>query len=130
MCKRLLTLASALLFAAVAYTQENPSSTPGSETANPLGQGQVDCSDPLMAASSLCTGDLNSTTLRGGFSGATGSPQVPYPTQNRVITYTDEAGRPVSREKSTNIALPPEPLTEFQKFTAATTGMVLPIFGA
>jgi protein involved in polysaccharide export with SLBB domain len=26
--------------------------------------------------------------------------------------------------------LPPEPLTEFQKFTANTTGMVLPIFGA
>src|SRR5258708_17108151 len=26
--------------------------------------------------------------------------------------------------------LPPEPLTEFQKFTASTTGMVLPVFGA
>ncbi len=130
MCKTLLTLVSALMFAAAAYTQEIPSSNPGSETANPLGQDQVNCSDPLMAASSLCAGDLNSTTLRGGVNGVPGSPQVPRPSQNQVITYTDEGGRPTSREKSTNIPLPPEPLTEFQKFTAATTGMVLPIFGA
>ena len=130
MCKKLLTLATALLVGAVAHTQEIPSSTPGSETANPLGQTQINCSDPLMAASSLCAGDLNSTTQRGGITGVPGGSQVPSPSQNQVITYTDEAGRPVSREKSTTIPLPPEPLTEFQKFTAATTGMVLPIFGA
>ena len=40
------------------------------------------------------------------------------------------SGRPVLAQRSTPIPLPPEPLTEFQKFTAATTGIVLPIFGA
>jgi protein involved in polysaccharide export with SLBB domain len=131
MCKKLLIWAANLLVATAAYSQGTPTSIPGSETTNPLGQDQtVNCSDPLMAASSLCAGDLNSTTLRGGFGGTSGTSGIPSPQQNQVITYTDEQGRPVSREKSTTIPLPPEPLTEFQKFTAATTGMVLPIFGA
>src|SRR5579871_567798 len=129
MCKKLLILAAALLFATAAYAQGIPTSIPGSETTNLPGQGEtLNCSDPLMAASSLCTGD--SGTLRGGIAGAPGTSGIPYPEQNQVVTYTDEAGRPASREKSTTIPLPPEPLTEFQKFTAATTGMVLPIFGA
>lgn len=83
-----------------------------------------------MAGSSLCTNDLNSATLRGGYGGASGASGIPSPQQGQVVTYTDESGRPTTREKSTLIPLPPEPLTEFQKFTAATTGMVLPIFGA
>jgi len=32
--------------------------------------------------------------------------------------------------KEANAELPPEPLTEFQKFVASTTGTILPIFGA
>src|SRR5439155_2559625 len=84
----------------------------------------------LMAGSSLCSDDLNSTMLRGGYQGASGGSGIPTPQQGMMITYTDETGRPTSRDRSTKIPLPPEPLTEFQKFTAATTGMVLPIFGA
>jgi protein involved in polysaccharide export with SLBB domain len=44
--------------------------------------------------------------------------------------YSDDQGRLASGNRSTTIPLPPEPLTEFQKFTSSTTGMVLPIFGA
>jgi protein involved in polysaccharide export with SLBB domain len=130
MCKRLLIVAASLLLAAVAKAQEIPPSTPGSE-ANPLGQSQsVDCSDPLMAGSPQCAEDLNSATLRGGYAGSSLSTRVPSPQPNQVANYTDENGRPVSRDRSAMIPLPPEPLTEFQKFTASITGMVLPIFGA
>ena len=48
----------------------------------------------------------------------------------QMTTYTDDLGQLTRRDRSTTIPLPPEPLTEFQKFTSATTGMVLPIFGA
>src|SRR5438270_6607321 len=130
MCKTLLIVAAALLLAPAAYAQEIPGSNPGSE-ANPLGEGQsVDCSDPLMAGSSLCAGDLNSATLRGGYAGSSISTRVPSPQPNQVVNYTDENHKPASRDNSTSILLPPEPLTEFQKFTASITGMVLPIFGA
>jgi protein involved in polysaccharide export with SLBB domain len=131
MCKRPLILATVIFGAVVANAQGFPSSTSG-DTSNQLGQsnGSVNCSDPLMAASSLCTGDLNSSALRGGFAGGTSSSGLPGSQQGMVVTYTDDSGRPTTRERSTKIPLPPEPLTEFQKFTASTTGMVLPIFGA
>ena len=127
MCKKPLILAAALLVVAIAYAQETPSSTTGSDT---LGQNQqVNCADPLMAASSLCTGDLNSLNLHGGFTGGSAGTGVPLPQQNLMMTYNDEYGRS-PKSQAANTPLPPEPLTEFQKFTAATTGMVLPIFGA
>jgi protein involved in polysaccharide export with SLBB domain len=131
MCKKPLILAMAIFGAVVAYAQGFPSSTSG-DSNNSLGQSNssVNCSDPLMAASSLCAGDLNSSALRGGFAGGMNSSGVPSLQQGQVLTYTDDTGRPTTREKSTKIPLPPEPLTEFQKFTASTTGMVLPIFGA
>ncbi len=130
MCKKPLILVAAIFGAVVAYAQGFPSSTSG-DTSNPPGQsnGSVNCSDPLLAASSLCAGDLNSSALRGGL-GGTGTSSASSPQQGQVVTYIDDSGRPTTREKSTTIPLPPEPLTEFQKFTASTTGMVLPIFGA
>src|SRR6059058_1890348 len=131
MCTRLLMMAAALLVAAAGSAQQFPSSTPGSDGTNPQGQNNaINCADPLMAGSSLCSNDLSSTMLRGGYGGASAGSGIPTPQQGMMITYTDETGRPTSRERSTKIPLPPEPLTEFQKFTAATTGMVLPIYGA
>jgi protein involved in polysaccharide export with SLBB domain len=59
-----------------------------------------------------------------------GSSRTPSPQQNMVTTYSDDSGRSGSRAGRTGIPLPPEPLTEFQKFAASTTGVVLPIFGA
>src|SRR3954470_11482378 len=131
MCKKSLMTVAILLVAAVAQGQQFPSSSTGSDGGYPLGRGNsADCSDPLMAASSLCNGGMNSGTFRGGFGQTYGGSSAPFSQQTQVVTYTDEAGRPTSRERSTTIPLPPEPLTEFQKFTASTTGVVLPIFGA
>lgn len=42
----------------------------------------------------------------------------------------DIAGQPKTRNSLQTQPLPPEPLTEFQKFVAATTGQLLPIYGA
>jgi protein involved in polysaccharide export with SLBB domain len=133
MRKTLLMTMAAMLAAAVACAQDIPSSNSGSSsdnTYNPQNQnGAVDCSDPLMAASSLCARGLSGaetgSLLNGRSFGANPATQ-----QGRQATYADERGLPTTRQRSTNIPLPPEPLTEFQKFTASTTGMVLPIFGA
>jgi protein involved in polysaccharide export with SLBB domain len=53
----------------------------------------------------------------------------------RIATYTDDYAREYSRTRNplampAPIPLPPEPLTEFQKFVASTTGNVLPVYGA
>lgn len=131
MCKRFLIWTAALLVSVVAYAQESPSSSSGSDTTNLLQQNQgVNCADPLMAVSPLCTGDMNSTGLRGGFTGVAAGTGIPLPQQNLMMTYNDEAGRTASNARAGSTPLAPQPLTEFQKFTAATTGMVLPIFGA
>lgn len=92
--------------------------------------GQVDCSDPSSPIA-LCMGrfsasqslDSGSSVLGGqmGMGTATG---LPSPT----VTYTDTDGM-LSERRMQNLPRPaPEPLTEFQKFIAASTGQVLPIF--
>src|SRR5215469_7094269 len=88
-------------------------------------ENRPDCSDPTLANSPECSSrlpirtqgqtgiDLNSTT-----------PQVPS-------SYRDDEGfTRQSRSLSSGQPLPPEPYTEFQKFVAAATGRVLPIFGS
>ena len=135
-----LMAAAATFVAVVGYAQQNPSSNQGlnqgypdnSTLLNQLGQSnQVNCADPLMAASSLCRGGTGGGGLSvGGLGGMPMSSQLPGYSTGQMITYSDDQGRLTSRDRSTTIPLPPEPLTEFQKFTSATTGMVLPIFGA
>ena len=90
-----------------------------------------DCSDPTQALMPACT-DQNQP----------GS-SLQNPQRNRQLPpYTPQPGAPasnysdieqLSRQGMTGIPTslpPPEPLTEFQKFVASSTGQVLPIFGA
>ncbi len=130
-----ITIAVALA-AAAACAQEIPYPTGGSgldngNLTNQSGQGnQINCADPLMASSSVCGG----RGLTGGESGGTFNGQSPYSQlpgyqQGQSSIYSDDQGR-LTSQRSTTIPLPPEPLTEFQKFITSTTGMVLPIFGA
>lgn len=124
-----------LLLAVSSQAQQYPSTTPGSTDStlnDALGQpnqsGQGSCSDPLMAGTPQCSG------LQGGGAFPTGNFNSLTPGlgtgQNRMQTYTDERGATSQTARSTTIPLPPESLTEFQKFTASTTGVVLPVFGA
>lgn len=129
MCKKLFLILTATFVAAIAHAQELPSSLPGS-TSTTGQNGTLNCSDPLLAQSSLCTGDETSNALRGGFGATSGTSNAPVPGPSQVVTYTDESQRPAIRQTNTPAPLPPEPLTEFQKFAASTTGIVLPVFGA
>jgi protein involved in polysaccharide export with SLBB domain len=63
---------------------------------------------------------------RLGISGAGSTSSSPG---NLPATYSDI--EQLSRQAATQPQpLPPEPLTEFQKFVASTTGLVLPVYGA
>jgi protein involved in polysaccharide export with SLBB domain len=130
-------LAAALT--APALTQEIPGGT--SQNQN----GSVDCTDPLQAESAACTGQIQTQQGNNPFGSGNipsqpnqinqtnplgaglqnQSQQTPVYTDNELLArqYAERGGRlPQS--------LPPEPLTEFQKFVASTTGEVLPIYGA
>ena len=93
-----------------------------------------DCSDPLLASSSQCTGQTSGeANYQRGPQMLPLSPlnaaQQRSPNENysdvesltRQRSVLNQVGQPV---------LPLEPLTEFQKFVASSSGQVLPIFGA
>lgn len=110
---------------------QSQSSTVGGQDTNSNG----DCSDPLNAGSSLCNPG-SQIPLNQNSSGQQRNPFGNSPTSrpDNNSNFTDNedlATRLQSRYRSGNtIQLPREPLTEFQKFVASTTGQVLPIFGA
>jgi protein involved in polysaccharide export with SLBB domain len=97
------------------------------------------CSDPMLASSADCMGQDqgNGQQLNANPQSGAGVPRTfGAQTQNSNNNYTD-TGQQNSRQGQQNGAnsqqqmlLPPEPLTEFQKFIASTNGQVLPIFGA
>ena len=105
----------------------------------------LDCSDPLLAGTYECSSQEQQRTQPQTESGVPGAynplstnpltnPSANYPGNpsyngNLPSTYTDiEQFRRQAATQPT--PLRPEPLTEFQKFVASTTGMVLPIYGA
>ncbi len=124
-----------LLLAAASAQQSTPSGYPDNSQTSTSG----DCSDPLLASSAECTGqDQNSgQQLNVNPQSGAGVPRTfGAQTQNSNNNYTD-TGQQTSRlgqqygvNSQQQMLLPPEPLTEFQKFIASTTNQVLPIFGA
>jgi protein involved in polysaccharide export with SLBB domain len=77
--------------------------------------------------------DLNSNQSFGSMSRM--SPLTSYGPQQRgtVPSFSDtesQRSQLSSRYQVQPVVLPPEPLTEFQKFVASTTSQILPIFGA
>jgi protein involved in polysaccharide export with SLBB domain len=129
----LLLLASCLSSGLSGHAQDNSyGAIPGqSVSSNPGQNGAVDCSDPLLANSSQCSGlgqgtDQGRSSSMSG-SGAQGTQALPPFNLN----YTDNENfsrQPVRPQPRLN--LPPEPLTDFQKFVASTTGQILPLYGA
>ncbi len=96
---------------------QNPSSSP-------------DCSDPILASSSQCAAQAQGPmplypSNPQAQAGPTGQPPL-----NFNYTDTETLNRPAANRAPVTQPLPPEPLTEFQKFLASTTGQVLPIYGA
>jgi len=114
------------------------------QTTSPYGtdsQQSVNCNDPAQAGEPVCQGNYGQNNGYRQSSSPTGQP---YPgtlpqqgagstnPSGNAPTYQDNGG--ANRNAAGRLApganaAPPEPLTEFQKFVAATTEQVLPIFG-
>jgi protein involved in polysaccharide export with SLBB domain len=120
-----------LQLASVAYAQL-PSQTVSSRGGQ-SSSGQV-CSDPLLASMPECSAlnqeeatPLPSSQMRSPmpdeYRGEPGSRSVNYSDIEQL------SGQPNSRSQVQQAPLPPEPLTEFQRFVASTVNQVLPIYG-
>jgi protein involved in polysaccharide export with SLBB domain len=130
--KLLLTVATPL-FALIAHGQQNPSSYPD-PTDDGLGSQtqSSNCSDPAMAGSPFCSrgGQSSGAGMNPSLLGNAGNADSLTSQPGRVTTFNDNAGGASSNYRAISRPLPPEPLTELQKFIASTTGQVLPIYGA
>jgi protein involved in polysaccharide export with SLBB domain len=103
-----------------------PDQNPGMQT-----QSTPDCSDPAFVTSPECsrqTTPLQNPQSRfpqAGTNGAsTPSPNINYSDTEQMSRQASPGNQPPQPQ------LRPEPLTEFQKFVASTTGQILPIYGA
>jgi len=81
--------------------------------------------------------DLGSFGQAGTFGQSAGERNVPSGAPLNTQTYRDLGTTNTTNNENRNnlrqpltIPVPPEPLTEFQKYIAGTTGEVLPVFGA
>jgi protein involved in polysaccharide export with SLBB domain len=87
---------------------------------------ELDCSDPLMASSSQCTGQ-NQRDLNSNLPLQAQSPATP---PNGNYSDIEQLSRQANgRNQAQQLMLPPEPPTEFQRFVNSTTGQNLPIYG-
>ena len=118
-----------LTVAAHAQDSSQSSDLPGSQI-----PGNQDCSDPLLASTPECSAQSqqgqnpnSNQPLSSPLSGQLGNQ-----TRNPLGNYTTEADQ-YSRQntrRDQQVEIPPEPLTELQKFIASTTSQILPIYGA
>lgn len=133
-----LILLSSSLFSS-AYAQFPQGSGGLGQGQNPLGgisPTNPDCSDPLLATSSQCFGLMQGSANPLGFPASSGGislgmgslyglSSAPLRNYSDVEQLSQQTG---AAEQATPLA--PEPLTEFQKFIASTTGQILPVYGA
>ena len=90
-----------------------------------------------MATTSQCSGQnqdqlyqISNRPPQTTYPQTNGSPSQNSNGPNRNYSDSESIIRePSSRKESQMTPLPPEPLTEFQKFVASTTGQILPVFG-
>lgn len=125
------------LLVSVSAAQQLPGSTTNSQQQNQTG---VDCSDPLEAASSPeCASQSQGSMLPGGQQQRSTLPQSGFDQMRGVVpSYSDsDTQSPTGRNRNypqSNGTFQepfiPEPLSEFQKFIASSTGQILPIYGA
>ncbi len=121
----LLVLAAAAHPPAAAQDQQLPGlGGTSSQNQNQNRLNSTDCADPLLAGSALCS------PLTPGQSSGSMSPMLPGAVHPNAYNYTDVRSFGRRSRSFPPVKLPPQPLTEFQKFVASTTGQVLPVFGA
>src|ERR1700723_2006380 len=127
----LCTFLGVIVLHASAQTQDNQDFPSSNQQLNQ--NSTVDCSDPLEAQSPQCALQIQGTNpLIPGIlpSQATGLGLPNQQPLNSSYTDNENLARQNGARSRLPVPLPPEPLTEFQKFVASTTGQVLPIYGA
>jgi protein involved in polysaccharide export with SLBB domain len=132
--RKIVLLTLILPLATVVYSQ---STNPGA----PQSPNAPDCTDPLLAGSSQCSGQ-NQQDLNLNLPSQTQNQQDVdsiLPSQTRLPgtppngSYSDIeqlSRQATGRNQAQQLVLPPEPPTEFQRFVNSTTGQNLPIYGA
>ena len=122
-----------LLLYVVPFYAQGPSTMSAPDAAQSF--GAQDCSNPLQSSAQGCAAQAQdlSGTLPVQPVGALPASGAGAQSGRLSGTYSDVY--PSSQRSTSGAAvqptlLPSEPLTEFQKFAASTTGQVLPIFGA
>lgn len=127
MKKKLAFLLAASLLAVASHASAQDTFPGGSQTQ----PSAPDCTDPLLAGSSQCTAQnqIQAPTGAGATGATSGQNGIQQPS---ATNYTDIES--LSRQNAARYPfqqyLPPEPLTEFQRFVASTTGQILPVYGA
>lgn len=120
-----------LLFMQTAHAQFMGESTDLPQSGVSSGAAStMDCADPLMASSAQCLSvaqesayPLPGSASSSGLPAISGLSAAPPP-QYSDLEHLSQAGAAHQGEPA------PEPLTEFQKFIASTTGQILPVYGA
>jgi protein involved in polysaccharide export with SLBB domain len=114
---------------------QNPNSTNQYNQYNP----NTDCSDPTLALTPACSDQNAFGTALQGLPSNQPSNQLGYPLSRNLQypRYPSQTGAYSDLEQLSRLGitpyqppLPPEPLTEFQKFVASSVGQILPIYGA
>ncbi len=116
--------------ASTLFAQQQPQNSYPGGTQN---SSTSDCSDPLLASTSQCSSQTTEDTNPLSTPQNRTAPSGEYGTQPRNNNYSDSVSssrQAAGRNQTLPTTLPPEPLTEFQKFIASTTNEILPIFGA
>jgi protein involved in polysaccharide export with SLBB domain len=138
MRKRLVPSLAVFLLAAMPHAYPQSATDIYSQSQGQQGQ-TVDCSDPANAMSAACSSGIGQQGVGSfglGMGAQLGERNVPAGAPLNTRTYTDlgigatETNQQRANLLPSTVPAPPEPLTEFQKFVAGTTGEVLPIFGA
>lgn len=116
------------------YAQFSSQTGDQDQSGNPLdasGSSSVDCADPLMATSSQCMGFVQGSASPLGFAGSVpglGVSREPSAALPRNYSDVEQLTQPSGATSPSAPAA--QPLTEFQKFIASTSGQILPIYGA
>jgi protein involved in polysaccharide export with SLBB domain len=130
MLKQRVFLFALPLLAVTLHAQDQSSPVPGNIQEQ---YGTVDCSDPLLSGSSQCIqqnqgqGPGLQPRYQNPSPSAYPNGQVPG---NIIYRDNESLTQQLLNRNQQRTILPPEPLTEFQKFVASSSGQVLPIFGA
>jgi protein involved in polysaccharide export with SLBB domain len=133
-----------LMMATAAYAQIPSQNSPSDQSGT---SNNLDCADPLLGSTTQCSDQsqydqsqypTNQQLLQQNRSGTPAN----YGTQSQNLRnnynnnyedtepFTQQLYGISGRTPTSPAALPPEQLTEFQKFIASTTEQILPIYGA